>query len=144
VKRKIIPDVTAPHAAIMARPTHTAREAARLMTEHKLGAIMVGEESMLQGIFTERDLMTKVVAAGRDPDSVRIADVMTRNPDTISPDETARGALEQMNRKNYRHLPVVDQGKLVAIVSARDVYAALLRELAEDLDDHQIALFRPI
>ncbi len=142
MRRKIVPDVITPRQPVMARPDQTVREASRLMTEHKLGAIMVGTDGMLEGIFTERDLMTKVVAAGGDPDAIRVAEVMTRNPDTIAPDETARHALEQMNRKHYRHLPVVDNGRLIAIVSARDIYAALLRELADDLDDHELALFR--
>jgi CBS domain-containing protein len=82
------------------------------------------------------------VAAVRDPDTVPLAEVMTVRPDTLRPDENARAALERMNQKGYRHLPVVADDKLIGIVSSRDIQAAVLRELEDDLDDRDIALFR--
>jgi predicted O-linked N-acetylglucosamine transferase (SPINDLY family) len=68
----------------------------------------------MAGIFTERDVMTKVVAARRDPDTTLLAEVMTPNPDTIAPDNAASDALDMMRKHNYRHLPVVDGARLIA------------------------------
>lgn len=140
--KKIIPDVIGPQSLILVRATATVREAAELMATYKMGAVMVGEGTTLHGIFTERDLATKIVAAGRDPDTVPLAEVMTVRPDTLRPDENARAALERMNQKGYRHLPVVADDKLIGIVSSRDIQAAVLRELEDDLEDRDIALFR--
>jgi CBS domain-containing protein len=107
-----------------------------------MGAVMVGEATTLHGIFTKRDLATKIVAAVRDPDTVPLAEVMTVRPDTLRPDENVRAALARMNQKGYRHLPVVAGDKLIGIVSSRDIQAAVLRELEDDLEDRDIALFR--
>jgi CBS domain-containing protein len=98
---------------------------------------MVGEGTTLTGIFTERDLAFKIVAAGRDPDKVRLAEVMTKNPDTLRPDDTAHDALQRMSKGGYRHLPVVDGGKVVGMVSTRDIYGAVLRELEDELHDRE-------
>ncbi len=97
-------------------------EAARLMTEHKIGAVPVLRDGELVGIFSERDLMTRVVAGARSPGQTRVAEVMTSNPRTIPPEETVDRCLFIMREFGFRHLPVVDGGKkLLGIVSLRDV-----------------------
>ncbi len=133
MQHKIIPDVIGGQKLVVADDDATVREAARLMAENAVGAVMIIEGNTLVGIFTERDLATRVVAPGLDPDRVRLAEVMTRDPDTIRPDETARDALEKMQRCGYRHLPVVNVGTIVGMVSVRDLYRAVLCQLEEDL-----------
>lgn len=137
MKAKIVPDVIGKQDLVLVSGDTTVREAAKLMASRKIGAVMVGEGQTIHGIFTERDLATKVVAPGRDPEKVRLSEVMTSKPDTIRPDETAGDALERMSRGGYRHLPVVDQGKLVGMVSVRDIYAAVLNELKDELHDRE-------
>jgi CBS domain-containing protein len=137
MKMKIVPDVIGRQNLILVSPEISVREAARLMATNKIGAIMIGEGTTLNGIFTERDLAFKVVATSRDPDKVKLAEVMTAKPDTIGPDATAQDALEKMTKRGYRHLPVVEGGKLLGIVSIRDIYAAVLREAEEELHDRE-------
>ncbi len=137
MKMKIVPDVIGKQNLILVGPETTVREAARLMAQHKIGAVMVGEGTTLRGIFTERDLAFKVVAQGRDPDKLNLAEVMTPNPDTLKSDSTAHEALEKMSQRGYRHLPVVDHGKLVGMVSIRDIYSAVLHELEDELHDRE-------
>lgn len=137
MKAKIIPDVIGKQDLVLVSGDTTVREAAKLMASRRIGAVMVGEGQTVAGIFTERDLATKVVAPGRDPEKVKLSEVMTSRPDTIRPDETAHNALERMSRGGYRHLPVVDQGKLVGMVSVRDIYAAVLNELKDELHDRE-------
>ncbi len=101
----------------------TVREAARLMAARNVGSVLVtAREGQLEGILTERDILCRIVAPGRDPDGTRLQEVMTKNPDTIGPDEPAIEALRRMRDGGYRHLPVVDGGRLVGIVSRRDFW----------------------
>ena len=101
---------------------------------------LIGKITTVATRWFERDgklVMTKVVGASRDPDTVRLADVMTRNPDTIGPDQPAREALEMMRKRGYRHLPVVDASGLVGMISVRDLYATALGELEENLKERE-------
>ncbi len=134
--RKIVPDViSGTQSLATASANMTVRDAAQAMTQRRIGAVMVIDGPRLVGIFTERDLLSKVVALKRDPDTVRLAEVMTRDPDTIGPDETAFAALDMMRKRGYRHLPVMDGGRLVGMVSVRDLYATALGELEEGLKE---------
>lgn len=105
---------------VTAPVTLTVSEAARLMRERRVGAIMVVEEGTLAGIFTERDALIRVLAEGRDVHTTRLADVMTRNPKTIHPDRSFAEALQMMYGGSFRHVPVVEDGRPVGMVSARD------------------------
>ena len=105
---------------VTAPETMTVSEAARLMRERRVGAIMVLQEDALAGIFTERDALIRVVAEGRDVQATRLADVMTRNPKTIHPDRSFAEALQMMYGGAFRHVPVVEDGRPVGMVSARD------------------------
>ncbi|HEX6980566.1 MAG TPA: CBS domain-containing protein [Alphaproteobacteria bacterium] len=133
MQRKIIPDVIDSQKLVVADDDATVREAVRLMAENGVGAVMIVEGNTLVGIFTERDLATRVVAPGLDPDRIRLAEVMTRDPNTIRPDETAHDALQKMQRYGCRHLPVVNVGTIVGMVSVRDLYKAVLCQLEDDL-----------
>lgn len=136
--RKIVPDVIGKQNLVIVSPETTVREAARLMATHKIGAVMIGDATRLIGIFTERDLAFKVVAAARDPDTVRLAEVMTPDPDTLRPEDTAHDALRRMSERGYRHLPVVDgSGRIVGMVSVRDIYGAMLNQLEDELHDRE-------
>lgn len=138
MNRRIVPDVISGRQELATAPaTMTVREACVAMTKRRIGALMVVDGAKLVGIFTERDVMTKVVGAGRDPDAIRLADVMTANPDTIGPDRPARDALEMMRKHGYRHLPVVDGADLIGMISVRDLYAAALGELEENLKERE-------
>jgi CBS domain-containing protein len=98
----------------------TVSEAARLMRERNIGALMVVESERLVGVFTERDALFRVLAETRDVSTTRLSDVMTRNPTTIDPASGFTHALQMMHDGGYRHLPVVDQGRVIGIVSVRD------------------------
>lgn len=137
MRMKIVPDVIGRQNLVLVNADTTVREATKLMATHKIGAVMVGTGTTLSGIFTERDLAFKVVAAGRDPEKVRLSEVMTPNPDTLRSEATAHEALQRMSQGGYRHLPVVDAGKLVGMVSIRDIYGAVLRELEDELHDRE-------
>jgi len=105
----------------------TAREAAQTMSRSRIGAVLVVENDRVAGIFTERDLMTRVVAEGVDVASTRVADVMTANVKTVRVDDAAIDCLEAMDEGKFRHLPVVDDsGRPIGMLSQRDFVATTL------------------
>jgi CBS domain-containing protein len=112
----------------------TVAAAARLMKDQRIGAILVLQEGRLAGIFTERDALFRVIAEGRDPAKTRVAEVMTANPRTIAPDRPFGHALHLMYEGGFRHVPVVDNGRPLGVVSARDALGPDLREFISDLD----------
>ena len=99
-------------------PTTSLLEAARRMHERRVGAVVVTEGERLVGIVTERDVLRAVVTGGLDGP---VADAMTRSPETIEPDESAGQAAALMIHGGFRHLPVVDGGDVVGMVSIRDL-----------------------
>jgi CBS domain-containing protein len=131
--RTIVPDIVRDQTLTFAEETTSVREAVRMMVDNDVSAVMICDRTGLRGIFTERDLARKVVAAGLDPDGVTLAAVMTQNPDTLHPGDSPRRAIEKMRSRGYRHLPVVDGTKVVGMVSVRDLYSAALGEMEEDL-----------
>jgi len=110
----------------------TVLETVRAMVERNIGAVPVLHNGQLAGIFSERDLMKRVVAEGRDPRSTSLAEVMTDDPLTISLNEELGNCMSVMRRNNFRHLPVCHEGKLVAMVSLRDI---LLQDLTDKDDE---------
>lgn len=111
----------------------TVSEAARLMAAAKVGAILVLRKDHVSGIFTESDAIARVLAAGLDPASTRLARVMTHDPLTISADKPFAHALILMREHGIRHVPVVDHGRPVGLVSIRDALGTELEELEQDL-----------
>ena len=111
---------------------HTVLEAVRAMVDHNIGAVPVMHNGKLVGIFSERDLMKRVVAEARDPRSTCMAEVMTDDPLTINMNEDIDNCAMLMRRHNFRHLPVCYEGNLVGMVSLRDI---LLHDLIEKDDE---------
>ncbi|RME72139.1 MAG: CBS domain-containing protein [Verrucomicrobia bacterium] len=101
--------------------TATVADAVAVMNEHKVGSVVVLEDGNLVGIFTERDVLYRVVAEGLDPAETPLEKVMTRNPKIISPDATVQDALEFISENRCRHLPVVADGKLLGLISQGDI-----------------------
>ncbi|MFZ1642964.1 MAG: CBS domain-containing protein [Candidatus Contendobacter sp.] len=102
-------------------PELSVYEAAALMTTHRVGALPVMRGADLIGIFTERDLVSRVVVSRLDPERTPVMRVMTENPITIAADRTPCDALNLMHEHGFRHLPVVDGNRLVAVLSLRDI-----------------------
>ena len=99
----------------------TVLEAARFMMEHNIGAVPVLRDARLAGIFSERDVMNRVVAAGRTPGHTVVSEVMTANPRAVNLDESLDECLFIMREFGFRHLPIVDGTELKGLVSLRDV-----------------------
>jgi CBS domain-containing protein len=106
----------------------TVLEAARFMMEHNIGALPVLRDGELAGIFSERDVMNRVVAAGRQPAYTTVSEVMTPNPRAVHLDETVQECLFIMEEFGFRHLPIVEGKELKGLVSLRDV---VMRQAAE-------------
>ncbi|UCF76069.1 MAG: CBS domain-containing protein [Betaproteobacteria bacterium] len=119
-------------ALITAPPKTTVSEAAELMARKKVGAVMVIEHESLVGIFTERDVVFRVIAQGRDAKTTPLADVMTTEPQTVDPNKSFGYALLVMHEYGFRHLPVVENGKLIGIVSARNALDPDLEEFVAE------------
>ncbi|MCS7127024.1 MAG: CBS domain-containing protein [Thaumarchaeota archaeon] len=101
----------------------TVEEAAKLMGSKGIGALAVTREGRIVGIITERDVLKRVVAEGRDPKLTRVREAMTSPPITVSPDTTLREAIDLMNRKKIRRLLVEEAGRIVGIFTQRDILA---------------------
>jgi CBS domain-containing protein len=110
------------------KDSNTVLEAARYMMEYNIGAVPVLRDGDLAGILSERDIMNRVVAAGRTPGTTAVSEVMTPNPRAVAADETIDECLFIMREFGFRHLPVVDGKDLKGVVSLRDV---LMHQSAE-------------
>lgn len=106
----------------------TALDAARLMTEHYIGSVIVTGRMGIRGLFTERDLMMHVVGEGRDPAAVKLADVVDEAYAKTTPEDSADHCLSMMKAHRCRHLLVFDGDAFVGLVSIRDMVALLLEE----------------
>ncbi len=112
----------------------TVAAASRLMKTRRIGAILVLDKGRLAGIFTERDALFRVIAEGRSPDTTRLSEVMTVNPRTIAPDRPFGHALHLMYEGEFRHVPVVEDGRPLGMVSARDALGPDLKQFISELD----------
>jgi CBS domain-containing protein len=112
----------------------TVAEAAQIMKQHGASALLVVKGGRLAGIFTERDALCRVMADKRDPETTRLKDVMTSNPRSIAPDRPFGHALHIMYEGEFRHVPVVEQGRPIGVVSARDALGSEMRQFIADLD----------
>jgi len=115
----------------------TVLQVALNMVQHNIGAVPVQRDGDLVGIFSERDLMKRVVVESLDPRSTLVEQVMTEDPLTIHPTETVENCMMLMRRHGFRHLPVCDGKKLVGMVSLRDL---LLHDLTEK--DYEVRMMR--
>jgi CBS domain-containing protein len=109
-------------------PDASITECVRLMTAGKIGALMVMDGGRLIGIFTERDALNKVLADNRDPGNTKVSEVMTKDPHCIGPATTVGEAMQLITKRRFRHLPVVDNGKVLAVVSSGDLTRWLVQD----------------
>jgi CBS domain-containing protein len=114
-----------------------AFDVAQAMVDRNIGAVPVLRDGVLVGIFSERDLMKRVVVEGRDCRTTRVEEVMTEDPLTVSPNESLENCMLLMRRHGFRHLPVCEGKQLRGIVSLRDI---LLHDLSEK--DHEVRMMR--
>ena len=108
------------HRLVTATPATSVSQAAELMARRQVGAVVVVEDEHLVGIFSERDAVFRVVACGLEPATTPLAAVMTPAPVTIGPERTFGHAMSLMQARGCRHLPVVENGRPIGIVSARN------------------------
>lgn len=118
---------------VAARPTDPVLDVLRRMTEARVGAIAILDGERLVGVFSERDLMTRVVVAGRDPAATPVERVMTRDVVTADLHETRAECLAKMQRRGCRHLPVLAQGRVISMLSIRDLLHDEIREQFEEI-----------
>jgi len=100
----------------------------RTMTAEKIGALIIMDGERLTGIFTERDALNKVLAAGLDPVSTKVSEVMTKDPYCIPPTTTVGEAMALVTQRRFRHLPIVENGKVLAVVSSGDLTHWLVKD----------------
>ena len=126
-------DMVRNQAPVTLPPSATVREACRFMRDRRVGAVLVTEgENRLLGIFTGRDALHRVLAEGKSAARTKLAEVMTPEPDKMPPGKTAIEALRLMEDGRYRHVPVVDGGRVVGIVSRFDFSGIELDRLDEE------------
>jgi len=129
--------ILASKTPVTANGEMSVAQAARLMKDRRVGAVLVMHEGRLAGIFTERDALFRVIAEGRDPANTHLQDVMTANPRTITPDRPFGHALHMMHEGGFRHVPVVDGGAPLGVVSARDALGPELEAFLGELDKRE-------
>ncbi len=95
-------------------------EASKVMATKHIGAVLVMDDGQLEGIFTERDAVIRVLAERRDPEATQLSEVMTRDPITIAPHSAATDALRLMSEVGFRHIPIAEGGEVYGVISIRD------------------------
>ena len=128
----LLSDLLKNQKTIAAEAQQTVLEVANLMVEHNIGAVPVLEDGQLVGIFSERDLMRRVVVGGKDPARTPVRQVMTEDPMTVAPNDALETCMTLMKRHGFRHLPVCLGRELKGVVSLRDI---LLHDLDEKDDE---------
>jgi CBS domain-containing protein len=128
----LICDLLKNQVTISAEAHQTVLEVARIMVEHNIGAVPVLQEGRLTGIFSERDLMIRVVVGGKDPARTQVSQVMTEDPLTVAPTDPLETCMTLMKRHGFRHLPVCAGRELKGVISLRDI---LLHNLDEKDDE---------
>jgi CBS domain-containing protein len=140
--RRIIPGVIDGEQTLCTLPPDaTVRAAADLMAQRRIGAVMVIEDGRLCGIVTERDIVYRVVAKDLPAQTTRVGAVMTTEPETLAPNDTAMTALQRMQTGRYRHLPVLRGDEVCGMVSIRDIYEAVRNSLQEELNNTEAMIY---
>jgi CBS domain-containing protein len=127
-----IRSIMEPRKLLVAPPQTTVLKAAEMMAKKHVGAVLVVDNDQLVGIFTERDAVFRVMARGLEPKATALADVMTRDPKTIAPEKPYGTAMLLMHENGFRHMPVLDKGKLVGIISSRNALDPDLEEFVSE------------
>ncbi len=126
---------------ISIQPDASVLDAIKLMAEKGIGSLVVTEGDSLKGIVTERDYARKVIIKGRASDSTAIAEIMTTDVVTTSSDQTVKQCMAIMTEIKCRHLPVVDDGQLVGMISIGDLVQAIIADQQEEIEqlEHYIS-----
>ncbi|MGB0695016.1 MAG: CBS domain-containing protein [Rhodospirillaceae bacterium] len=138
---QIVPDVVDQQTIFSLTPDAIVKDAAAMMAEKKVAAMMVVEDDKLIGIMTERDITVRLVAKGLNAAKTQVKDIMTPDPDCLQPSDDAKLALTMMRERGYRHLPVVDGETVVGMVSIRDLYGLALDTLESEVKHHEAFIF---
>ncbi len=109
-------------------PGITVYEAIEIMSEKNIAAVLVAEEGQLAGIFTEHDYTRKVVLKRKSSRLTMVGELMSRNPHTVTSENTVEECMNMMNSCKIRHLPVVDDGRLVGVISVGDLIRFIIEE----------------
>lgn len=131
---KSLGDLVKGRKTVIAKPEDTVLAVAKRLKAANVGAAPVLKNGELVGIFTERDLLKRVVAAAKNAAKTPVSKVMTKSPVTAMPTHRVLEGLELMRQHHCRHLPLIDGGKLVGIVSQRDIITAILDMKEEEID----------
>ena len=144
---KSLGEIIEGHPLFHTKSSDSVRDAAKMMSDKNVGAVAVLDSGRLVGIFSERDLMKRVVAAGLDPMRTQVGTVMTKDLVVGRPSDDINEALQKMHSVGCRHLPIVDKGNLVGMISLRDLLeidddtqrkrAIFLRELVTYSPDYE-------
>ena len=119
---------TKPSRLVSVKPEDSVLDAIKLMATENIGAAIVMSGDRLVGIFSERDYARKVVLKGRSSEATRVEEIMTANVVCVSPRAKSRECMTLMSEKNIRHLPVVDEGRVVGMVSIRDIVTDIIAD----------------
>jgi CBS domain-containing protein len=133
IARTIIPDVIQEQELATLPSSAMTSAAIELMVARRVGAIPIADSGRLVGIFTERDVVIRVVSAGLDAARTPLSQVMTPDPAVLLPGDSVRAALDLMNQRHFRHLPVIGGGRLMGIVSIRDLYRSVVDQMEADI-----------
>ncbi|WP_276497188.1 CBS domain-containing protein [Pontibacter litorisediminis] len=116
------------HEVLFVNPSTTVYYALEFMVEKNVGALLVMEEERFAGIFTERDYARKVILKGKASKETLVREIMSEHPATVTPDDTVENCMKLMTQKYIRHLPVIEGGKLVGLVSIGDIVKYIIEE----------------
>lgn len=129
-----------------AHPAMSVYDALRIMAEKGIGALLVMENDQLVGIVSERDYARKVILQGRASKTTQVSEIMTSDVITIHPDQTVEEAMEVMNRKHIRHLPVLEDDKVIGVISIMDTNRDIIyrqRQKIREMEDKILSNPKP-
>ena len=116
-------------------PADTVFRALQVMADKNVGAVLVLTDGSLEGIFTERDYCRKIILMGRSSLNTQVQEIMTKKMITVEPGQTLEECMSLMSQHHIRHLPVLDQGKLVGLLSIGDVVKAIITAKQDAIND---------
>ena len=117
-----------PVRLVSVRPDASVLDAIKVLAQEDIGAAIVMDGTRLAGIFSERDYTRKVILLGRASNTTRVDEIMTKNVITVTPRTHTRECMQLMSEKNIRHLPVVDDGRVIGMVSIRDIVSDIIAD----------------
>jgi len=117
-----------PARVVKVTPDQSVLDAIKILATEDIGAAMVMSGERLAGIMSERDYTRKVILKGREAETTRVQEIMTANVVVVNPRTKARDCMAIMSEKNIRHLPVVDDGRVIGMVSIRDIVSDIIAD----------------